>query len=179
MLQHGTGRTLLLLRPIRRIRLPRISTGLTELGVAVGVIVRPALRITCQRDNPRQKATWPFPDLHDPQRRRAARLGFLRTVPSPCAVRNLQSPHLVHCPGHRGRAVSCQSSDQHAVQAVAPIHPRLVRTPRETREGTTPGARRPCLATARLTRPPSGHRGRGASPVWPVLTASGLSEEGR
>lgn len=147
----------------------------------MGVIARPALRITCQRDNPPRKATWSCPDLHDPQRRRAARRrGFPHTAPpSLSAERNLQSPHLAHRPGHSGLPVACQSADQHAVRAVTPVHPQLVRTPPEIREGTAPAAQRPCLATARLTRAASGYRARRASPVWPVLTASSLSEEGR
>jgi hypothetical protein len=38
----------------------------------VGVIAPPALKITCRRDNPRRKTTWPCPDPRDRRSRDAA-----------------------------------------------------------------------------------------------------------
>jgi hypothetical protein len=78
-------------------------------------------------------------------------------------------PHLAHRTGHSGRPVACQSADQHAV---APIRLRLVRAPPETRGGTAPAARRPYLATARLTRSIRVPRSNGVSRLA-RLTASG------
>jgi hypothetical protein len=147
----------------------------------VGVIARPARRITCQRASPRRTMTEPRPDLGDEQRQSAAqRLGCDRTVPPlPRAEHDLQSVHVAHRLGASRRPGGHLSGTHRVSRAVAAIHPELVRAQLEIRMDTARGARRRPLAgrsaNALSIRVP---RLEGISCLV-MLSASGNSKEGR
>lgn len=145
----------------------------------MGVIAPLALRMTCQRDNPRRKPTRPCPD---PRNRVAnRRLGGPRTAAvSPCAERARPSMHLPPCPAESGRPAARLLPDHRATQG---RHGDPARACSRTSAGShkyrfrvhtdlSPPAcapDTPCIGVPRSRR--------FSGTAW--LKASGLSEEGR